>query len=45
LLVEEARRYVGNLYLADIGIPPSLYREMGIEIGNIFGDETIVKIY
>ena len=45
LLVREARRYVGNLFLADIGIPPVLYRDMGIEVGNIFKDETVVRIY
>lgn len=45
LLVREARRYVGNLFLADIGIPPVLYRDIGIEVGNIFKDETVVRIY
>jgi NAD(P)H-hydrate epimerase len=45
LLKNEAREYIGKLYLADIGIPPSLYKEIGIEVGNIFKDEAIVRIH
>lgn len=44
LITESARPYVGNLYLADISIPPELYRQMGLEIGNIFEQDTIIKI-
>ena len=44
LQFEKARKYVGTLYLADIGIPPALYREMGLNVGNIFKDESMVKI-
>ncbi len=45
LLVEEARKYVGELFLADIGIPPSLYAKIGLEVGNIFGRSHLVKIF
>ena len=45
LLVEGARRYVDELFLADIGIPPSFYAELGLEVGNIFGGSHLVKIF
>jgi len=36
---------VGELFLADIGIPPSLYSKIGLEVGNIFGGSHLVKIF
>jgi NAD(P)H-hydrate epimerase len=45
LLNEVARQYVGNLYLADISVPPALYRNLGFEIGNIFLDNPIIKLW
>ena len=44
LMSESARPYVGSLYLADIGIPPGLYRKIGLEVGNLFEQETIIKL-
>lgn len=44
LLNESARPYVGSLYLADISVPPELYYQMGLEVGNIFEQDTIIKI-
>ncbi|MBI3361242.1 MAG: NAD(P)H-hydrate epimerase [Chloroflexi bacterium] len=44
LLAPEARPFVGDLYLADIGVPPELYRRLGIEIGPLFPDDTIVRV-
>lgn len=44
LMSESARPYVGLLYLADISVPPGLYRKIGLEVGNIFEQETIIKI-
>lgn len=41
---ESARPYVGSLYLADISVPPELYRQMGLEIQDIFGNDTVIKI-
>jgi NAD(P)H-hydrate epimerase len=32
----EARMFVGELYLADIGIPMEVYRDMGLDIANPF---------
>ena len=44
LMDEAVRPFVGSLYLADISVPPGLYREMGLIVSNIFDKETIVKI-
>jgi NAD(P)H-hydrate epimerase len=45
LLIKEAHDYIGDLYLADIGISPILYREIGIKIGNIFNKKSVIQIY
>jgi NAD(P)H-hydrate epimerase len=38
--------YVGELYLADIGVPPSLYNKpaLGLEVGPIFATGDIVRL-
>jgi NAD(P)H-hydrate epimerase len=44
LLAAQARPYVGDLYLADISVPTGLYRHLGLEVGNLFVDDTILKL-
>jgi NAD(P)H-hydrate epimerase len=44
LLAPEARPYVGDLYLADIGVPPELYRQLGIEVDRWFESDSIVPV-
>ncbi len=44
LLKENARNHIGSLYLADIGIPGALYKELGLDIENIFQNENIIKL-
>jgi len=44
LMSESASPYVGSLYLADINVPPRLYNRLGLEVGNIFEQDSIVKI-
>jgi len=44
LLTREAKDYVGDLYLADISVPPKLYRHLGIEVPNLFEKDTIIKV-
>lgn len=43
-----ARKYIGDLYLADISVPPGTYKSLGIEtndsIQKIFKENTVVKI-
>lgn len=40
----EAAAYVGDLYLADISVPPQLYTKIGIENPPKFHHNTIIKI-
>jgi len=43
--VDAALRQAGRLYLGDIGVPPSLYRELGIRAHDPpFGKSTIVRV-
>jgi NAD(P)H-hydrate epimerase len=43
-LIRWINEQVGRLYLADISVPPALYRRMGIEVGDLFADSPIVPI-
>lgn len=43
LLTANAKPYVGDLYLADISVPHQLYRSLGLEVGPIFRERTIIK--
>jgi NAD(P)H-hydrate epimerase len=44
LVVDEAKPFVGELYLADISVPPEVYTRLGIEMPVIFAHDSIVKI-
>ncbi len=46
LLSAAAAPFVGELYLADIGVPPELYAAPGLDlnVGPLFAAETIVKV-
>lgn len=44
LLKETAKSFVGDLYLADIGVPPELYRRLGLQVEPIFTQTAIVKL-
>jgi len=45
LLGEPAREIVGELYLADIGVPPALYVRLGLENpGPVFAAGDIVRL-
>ena len=45
LLELSAKEYVGDLYLADIGVPPGLYkRAFGMIIPILFSEDTIISI-
>jgi len=45
LMVEAARKYVGELYVADIGIPPELYSEMGLKVEAMFSTGSLLRVY
>ncbi|MEJ2706513.1 MAG: NAD(P)H-hydrate epimerase [Anaerolineales bacterium] len=44
LMSEQARFYVGELYLADIGVPPELYRRLELDVPVLFERDTILRI-
>lgn len=44
LLNTEAKKYVGELYLADIGVPPELYANMGIVVPPLFAESDIIEV-
>ena len=44
LIVPEALKVVGDLYLADISVPHQLYSKLGIEAPPIFVHDSIIKI-
>jgi NAD(P)H-hydrate epimerase len=39
-----ANAYVGDLYLADISVPPQLYDSLGLEIPELFRYNSIIKL-
>jgi NAD(P)H-hydrate epimerase len=43
LLVADARAACGDLYLADISVPPALYARLGLEVPPIFAHGSIVR--
>jgi NAD(P)H-hydrate epimerase len=44
LLTPQAAEYVGELYLADISVPPELYRQIGVDVPNLFEVDSILKV-
>ena len=44
LLTSQARPYVGELFLADISVPPELYNKLGIKLSSIFAADTIIPV-
>ena len=46
LRAPDVEQHIGDLYLADIGVPPSLYAEptLGLSVGPIFAQSDIVRL-
>jgi NAD(P)H-hydrate epimerase len=44
LLAAEARPYVGELFVADISVPPELYRQIGLEALRLFTSDSILRL-
>jgi NAD(P)H-hydrate epimerase len=44
LRAPEARAVVGELYLADIGVPPSVYAGLGHAVGPIFARASTLRL-
>jgi NAD(P)H-hydrate epimerase len=47
LAAEEAREYVGELYLADISVPPQLYAKpsLALKVGPIFAKSELLRLW
>ncbi len=44
LLTSQARPFIGELYLADISVPPELYAKMGISVPPLFAESEIIRV-
>lgn len=44
LLTPAARPFTGELAVADIGVPPAAYARLGVEVGLLFGEASIVVV-
>ncbi|MFB3093661.1 MAG: NAD(P)H-hydrate epimerase [Dehalococcoidia bacterium] len=40
----EVRERLGELYLADLSVPPSLYRQLELEVGPLFADAGVIRL-
>jgi len=47
LRAPDAKDYVGELYLADISVPPSLYKKprLAMEIGALFSESEVIRLW
>lgn len=47
LRADEARGHVGELYLADISVPPDLYGQpsIGLDVGHVFAEDDLLRIW
>lgn len=41
----QARAVVGELYLADISVPPELYASLGLQVGPLFAQHEVVRLW
>jgi len=44
LITKSAKEVVGDLYLADISVPPELYKYLGLDVEPLFFKNTIIEI-
>jgi NAD(P)H-hydrate epimerase len=42
LLVEPGRSACGAYFVGEIGVPPELYARLGLEVGPLFGRDTVI---
>jgi NAD(P)H-hydrate epimerase len=45
LMTDSAKPFVGDLFLADISVPPGLYAALGLVVPSIFAEKEIIRIY
>ena len=44
LIAPAARPFVGELYLADISVPPALYAQLGLAVPALFSADTLLRL-
>ena len=44
LLAPAARPFIGDLAVADIGVPAEIYARVGVTVGTLFGEQSIVRV-
>jgi len=44
LWARQAAAHVGEMYLADVGVPPEVYRDLGLEVGTPFASGSIIRL-
>lgn len=44
LLAKAAKSFVGKLYVADIGVPPPVYRQLGLDVGKLFRFSDLLQV-
>jgi NAD(P)H-hydrate epimerase len=44
LAAPEVRKRIGELFLADLSVPPALYRRLGLEVGPLFAEESVIRL-
>lgn len=44
LRTKQIKKKMGRLYVADIGVPPALYRKLKLEVPSMFGKSSIVEL-
>jgi NAD(P)H-hydrate epimerase len=44
LLAPAARPVIGELAVADIGIPPEVYARVGVHVDPVFGEQSVVRV-
>ncbi len=44
LFMEGNKKYVGSVYLADVGIPLAAYHRLGLEMPNLFAEVEVIRL-
>jgi NAD(P)H-hydrate epimerase len=44
LRAPQAQAFVGEVFLADIGVPPEVYRDIGLEVRALFAGGSIIRL-
>jgi NAD(P)H-hydrate epimerase len=44
LMTPDAKPFIGDLFLADISVPPELYRRIGLVVPPLFVSDTILYL-